>query len=769
MKNVKHLEDIVELIKATILLSETNKTSSPYFFICGAGISCPEIPTASRIIELCKEQVALRYKKKPTYFEKFVEESERLRMFSMKYYSYWIEKAYPNRADRSGFFKKLISGSKISTAVLLLAQILNSEKITRTVFTTNFDENLERALNLIGTDEVFTADNPRDNLALELDNRSIQIAHVHGSYRFYDCANLDTEIVQITQGEEVANVSQSLSFFLQSKAPIIVGYSGWEDDAIMQCLKNRLSAPTPYNYLWVCYSNDDYELLPEWLKNNNCVIFAVPESSSDDCSQIEKEILLSEQQKKPQQIAATTFFGRLISEFEITPPILFTNPYIYFSNLVQKLLPDNEDVFHLRRWADRMQIWGASESEGDKLITLLETASAKKDYSAINDLLDTKMEKDFWRLAECAYVYKSIIVPLVRNEEVVSDLNILLKFHSSILKFSQMYRTILIQGDLYAAVMDSIIDINYYSSRNTFREEILQFFKKVLDIVRDDDMVNVVYIKTCRLLASLTTKEEESEYIKQILEKTNNDSSDNKTIIYNRALALVNMIKNLKTFDEKLAYFNESKDLSEKLKSNWLIMRMLVEQARIGLHAKKACERNKMITEALEKALKFNYKAYCNQILDIVECYQECLDRSRRKMQTEMKEKLFGLVNELYGFSFEYCQSRLRYTRLANDVIDPKTNEELFVKIGKWVITFQEKMPHDCPSFYQEEARFLLFLIKSRLNIITEQERGELFTRLLEIASKNDNVNELMKGAFSQKEIESARLTSDDLNQLSQE
>lgn len=69
----------------------------------------------------------------------------------MRYYSKWIEFAYPNRIDRSNLFKRLNATAKISSANLLLAQILDSGKFANTVFTTNFDDSLKRALNLIGT------------------------------------------------------------------------------------------------------------------------------------------------------------------------------------------------------------------------------------------------------------------------------------------------------------------------------------------------------------------------------------------------------------------------------------------------------------------------------------------------------------------------------------------------------------------------------------------------------------------------------------------
>ena len=50
----------------------------------------------------------------------------------MRCYSKWIEFAYPNRIDRSNLFKRLNATAKISSANLLLAQILDSGKFATT-------------------------------------------------------------------------------------------------------------------------------------------------------------------------------------------------------------------------------------------------------------------------------------------------------------------------------------------------------------------------------------------------------------------------------------------------------------------------------------------------------------------------------------------------------------------------------------------------------------------------------------------------------------
>lgn len=134
----QNIDQVLRTIKST-MYHHNNSAYFPYFFIVGAGISVPEIPTASKIVDICKETVQ---KIDDTLFTQYEDESKAFIDNGMKYYSTWIEYAYPNRINRSQLFKDLCNKSKISSANLMLAQILNSGQFANTVFTTNFDDTL---------------------------------------------------------------------------------------------------------------------------------------------------------------------------------------------------------------------------------------------------------------------------------------------------------------------------------------------------------------------------------------------------------------------------------------------------------------------------------------------------------------------------------------------------------------------------------------------------------------------------------------------------
>jgi hypothetical protein len=63
---------------------------------------------------------------------------------------------------------------------------------------------------------------------------------------------------------------------LHESSPIVIGYSGWESDVIMQSLKRRLELDIPHNFYWFCHSQEDAESLPRWLTSNKSVIIIAP-------------------------------------------------------------------------------------------------------------------------------------------------------------------------------------------------------------------------------------------------------------------------------------------------------------------------------------------------------------------------------------------------------------------------------------------------------------------------------------------------------------
>lgn len=470
------LKRAINLINSTIQLHNSNHIL-PYFFIVGAGISAPEIPLSREIVQLCKREIKGRDK---AYFDYCVEEMQQYETNAAKSYSGWIERAYPNSVDRSRFFKKIITKARISSANLMLANILYSQKIATTVFTTNFDDKLKQALELVGVTDLFIAENAMDNLVINPQNEGIQVIHVHGTYNFYDCANLENEIISVANQNNTISSSRVLSNFLMNQAPIIVGYSGWENDVIMTCLKERLSYKTPLTYIWVCYSKEDYNALPQWLQNSESVVFVIPETIDIGCSDdiVGNQFLQKEEQIKKNKLEATTFFNSLILSIKLNVPEIFENPFSYYSKRIAKVLPQNEDVLHLRHWAARLRILGSLDSPFEMLIKKLEHADITNDIDSAICILKEIVNLDL-PIADVRFTCESLISGLLEKENVFDNIEVKIEFRMVVLDFVEKnYDELLkedilhnclenvflsqcrcVDGDVYASLLDRIYTI----------------------------------------------------------------------------------------------------------------------------------------------------------------------------------------------------------------------------------------------------------------------------------------------------------------------
>ena len=351
MGKIVSLQDATNLIWETVEIEQEMKEECPYLFIVGAGISTPEILTANGIIDQCKKKVERLCQGDGEKLQRICDVAESLGENSAKYYSYWFEQAYKNKMHRQQYLKNIMNDSKISMSNLLLAQILNTKTIATTVITPNFDNHLLKSLNLLGNYDVFSADNMLDNIALNANSKRVQIMHVHGMYEFYDCCNLGNRDAEIIQGQEFKTTPGTIKTFLKTKSPIVIGYSGWEDDVIMVKLRERLEYEAlPYKLLWFCYSGKDYEKLPKWLKENKEVVFVLPEKKMDMRSKIENR----ENKVEDPVLLAEDVLSALIVRFGFKSPNLFINPIQYYIDLIDKYLSEKIEIFSTNSWKCRL-------------------------------------------------------------------------------------------------------------------------------------------------------------------------------------------------------------------------------------------------------------------------------------------------------------------------------------------------------------------------------------------------------------------------------
>ncbi|MCA9612271.1 MAG: hypothetical protein KC586_05890, partial [Myxococcales bacterium] len=112
---------ILSLRTAAVRIRETRRAAakrgrhagpSPYFFVCGAGISVPSVPLAWQIQEECRERatsLGLATGSAPSD--------------PAGAYSYWLEQAFPDPEQRRAYFRKAIDGKPLTDANLRLAHL----------------------------------------------------------------------------------------------------------------------------------------------------------------------------------------------------------------------------------------------------------------------------------------------------------------------------------------------------------------------------------------------------------------------------------------------------------------------------------------------------------------------------------------------------------------------------------------------------------------------------------------------------------------------
>ncbi len=333
--------------------------SDAFFFMIGAGMSAPAIPLAGEIEEHCRG--TLRQ-----------EPDVGVPRAAIDRYSFWLERAFPQPIERQELFRQLIERRPISPANFRLAHLLSNPLIPHLVVTTNFDDFLSRALALFGTAHI-VSDHPETAERIDPERSSdVQILHVHGTYWFYDCCNLRAEIAgRARETQPYRTMASRLDRILDRRSPIVIGYSGWEDDVFMTALRQRIeSHALAYNLYWFCHDRAGAELLPDWLLGCTHVRFVVPADTGDGAPGDRRAA--AEQEPT---LAAVTILDALIRALEMPVPDLTRNPVAFFArHLRTSLIPTDEarestadDVYLLEAMIEELELLAPSwESAGSR-------------------------------------------------------------------------------------------------------------------------------------------------------------------------------------------------------------------------------------------------------------------------------------------------------------------------------------------------------------------------------------------------------------------
>jgi hypothetical protein len=347
------------------------KLPSPFFFMVGAGISCPPLPLAASIQADCVEEARRYGTTEP--LEPGAPNIER--------YSHWFEKAYPQPENRQRYLRKLMEGKAISRANFRLAHLLLEKTITNLVLTTNFDDFASRALTLFGQPHI-VCDHPGTLERIDLRAEDVQIIHIHGTYWFYDCCNLKAEISERASASSTASLTMLsvVNEILHSRSPLVIGYSGWEGDVFMSALKRRTTRPLRTNLYWFCHTKREADSLPQWLvetpgfravvpehptsahvAESRLPITPAPPKATRDAFEARGFYLSSGFSPDGAILDASTVFDELIRGFNLITPSLTSDPLGFFSgHLKASLLSEGaeeveNDIYAIRSVIARLE------------------------------------------------------------------------------------------------------------------------------------------------------------------------------------------------------------------------------------------------------------------------------------------------------------------------------------------------------------------------------------------------------------------------------
>lgn len=336
--------------------------------------------------------------------------------------------------------------------------------------------------------------------------------HVHGTYEFYDCCNLKQEITRVANETGIKSTAGTIEEFLKNQSPIVIGYSGWEDDVIMSKIKERLLyAPLPYSIIWFCFSNKDYEILPEWLKSSEDVFFVLPDIISEEEKTVDKN------KEEQSLLPAEDVFTALISKFEFEAPKLFSNPIQYYIDLIDGFFPQNGDIFPVKAWKKRLDYIDSHLEDVEKKIIELHNASARKDVIEMTRILD-EIDYNFISEDDLKQIINGIIIPSLSNKNRIEDKRDIYAFLEKVLElFYKRAKDIGIYK--MKRYLKKTIEFLMGYKREIKEDDVLHIYDSILEICSQNKEFEQIELTVLGMKSEVSSNEEKILLQNQIIER----------------------------------------------------------------------------------------------------------------------------------------------------------------------------------------------------------------------------------------------------------
>lgn len=160
-------------------------------------------------------------------------------------YSYYFAQCYPDPLVRKEFLTGLVRDKKPSIGFLCLAAMVEQCKIN-TVWTTNFDDLIEKAINglnytscqIVSPENAASVQNFKEDIPT--------VVKLHGDFRYDPLQNTDEELQKLEE-----NLHQYFVDALTKRGLLVVGYSG-SDESVLKSLEKVLEKDNafPKGLIW---------------------------------------------------------------------------------------------------------------------------------------------------------------------------------------------------------------------------------------------------------------------------------------------------------------------------------------------------------------------------------------------------------------------------------------------------------------------------------------------------------------------------------------
>ena len=160
-------------------------------------------------------------------------------------YAHYFQQCYPDSNVRQDFLTNIMRDKKPSIGFLCTAALIEKNKFN-TIWTTNFDDLIEKAINtlnhkscaIVSPENAASVKNYQDDIP--------QIIKLHGDFRYDSLQNTQEELQKLED-----NLYQYFVSAMQKKGLLVVGYSG-SDESIIKTLRKILeeSNPFPKGLIW---------------------------------------------------------------------------------------------------------------------------------------------------------------------------------------------------------------------------------------------------------------------------------------------------------------------------------------------------------------------------------------------------------------------------------------------------------------------------------------------------------------------------------------